>query len=330
MNTNHSGIQIDFQGKVQRFDFSEIDNQVQNPKGEVAVQWIHHSVQDAEASTDWLIQTFGFHPIAVHDAVSLQERPEFKHFDDHVFMVAPLVIRSKDAKKFEESLFGEVAIFIREDLIVSVSTQSDGCITDLMGFLLNKKSTIYPEVGFVLYSILDAVLDEYFPLLDEIEDRIEVLSSELISGEPSDFQEFLTLKKCLLEFRRRVGPFRDVINVIFRLESEMFSPRVAPYMRDLYDHSLRITEWIELNRESITGLLDLQLTLVSNRLNEVMKKMTIISTVLMSMALIAGIYGMNFKFMPELEWKYGYAFGLFLMALSAFGFLYWFRRIKWL
>jgi magnesium transporter len=187
-----------------------------------------------------------------------------------------------------------------------------------------------PEVGYLVFALLDSILDDYFPRLDAIEDRVDEISDRIYEGDTHRMRDLLMIKRQMLHMRRRLGPFRDVMNSLLRRELDFVTDPVAPYFHDLFDNTLRLTELVDTNRDALTGLLDIHLSTVSNNLNQVMKKMTVISTVLMSSALIAGVYGMNFKDMPELGWKYGYAYCIGLMIVSSLAILWQFKRKDWL
>lgn len=291
-----------------------------------AVVWFHIFAENPEDARDLLTNDFQFHRVAVDDALNKDERPELKEFSDHIFLVAPAMVGYDG----EEEVYDEVGFFVKGNTLVTITHVKVGCIFDLRRRWSARQNIAYPEIGYLLFCLLDAILDAYFPVLDAIEDRVDEISDEIYEGKTDRLRELLKIKRRMLEMRRRLGPFRDVMNSLLRREMDFVTKPMEPYFHDLFDNTLRLTELVDTNREALTGLLDIHLSTVSNNLNSVMKKMTVISTILMTCALIAGIYGMNFKDMPELNWKYGYAFSLALMVLSG-GFILWlFKRFKWL
>jgi magnesium transporter len=182
----------------------------------------------------------------------------------------------------------------------------------------------------LLYVLLDAAVDEYFPVLDSLEDRADALMETIMEAHAGMLSDSLAVKRELLAIRRALGPLRDVVNALLRRDLDFIPPDLQPYYSDLLDHVLRLNELTEMHRDAVNSLIDVYLAATSNRLNEIMKKMTVIATVLMTMALVAGIYGMNFDFMPELHWAFGYPFALALMGGSGFLVIVFFRRKGWL
>ena len=186
-------------------------------------------------------------------------------------------------------------------------------------------------IGMLLYEILDGLVDSYFPILDQVDEQLDVLEDEVLKGsQQSSVERIFKLKRALLMMRRSATPLRDVLNTLSRREQPLLSEQSIAYLRDVYDHTLRIVDTIDTYRDILTGALDAYLTVISNQLNVVMKKLTAGAIVLASLTVIAGVYGMNFRYMPELEWQYGYPIILGSMGVIAAGLLYYFRRIKWL
>lgn len=308
--------------KVELVDYATALARHRNGDGVVWIA-IHHD--DPAAVGKLLEEDFQFHPVAIEDAVGKDERPELKEFEDHVFLVAPaLVDRPNNEPQFEE-----IGFFIKGSTLVSITHYPIPCVKSLLERWTTKQQAGKNDVGYILFALLDSILDDYYPRLDALEDTVDELSDEIFLGRTDRLKELLILKRKMLEMRRNLGPFRDVMNSLLRREVDFISDDLLPYYHDLFDNTLRLTELIDTNREALTGLLDIHLSTVSNNLNEVMKKMTVISTVLMSAALIAGIYGMNFKHMPELDWRLGYPMSIGLMVLVGAGIIQLFRMRKW-
>jgi magnesium transporter len=202
-----------------------------------------------------------------------------------------------------------------------------------------------PDVGIPVYSLLDTLVDDYFPCIDAITERVEAMEEQVFQGlSQGALEAIFRLKKDLLRFRRVVAPERDVINVLLRREQPIFSERSLIYFQDVYDHLVRITDSLDTYRDLLSSALDAYLSVVSNRLsensirmaesanrlNQTMQTLTAWSIILMSCSLIAGIYGMNFRYMPELGWRYGYSAALGAMLVLGLGLLALFRRKHWL
>ena len=287
--------------------------------------WFHIVDDDPEGVEELLKNEFGFHPVAAKDAVGDYGRPELKEFVDHTFLLAPcLAGMDGEMEKYEY-----VGFFVKGPFLVSVAPADIPCFLAKMDHWAQPRLMPHAEVGYLLYSLLDAMLDDFFPRLDSIEDQIDSVADQIMEGATDRLRDLIVLKRRMLELRRRIGPFRDVLNSLLGRDPDFVTTGLQAYFRDLFDNALRLTELIDTNRDALTGLADIHLSTVSNKLNEVMKKMTVISTVLMTAALVAGIYGMNFS-IPELHWQYGYAYSLGLMVISGGSVLGLFKWQGWL
>ena len=193
------------------------------------------------------------------------------------------------------------------------------------------RDQVGPGVGGLLYTLLDALVDGYFPVIDDLAERVEVVEASIFQARGEDhLADVFALKKELLNLRRTLSPERDVLNVLLRRDVPLFGSDILVYFQDVYDHTIRVLDSVDLYRDQLSGLLDAHLSIVSNRLNETMKRMTALATILMTLALVSGIYGMNFRIMPELDWQYGYAYALSLMLTLGVGLFVIFNRIGWL
>lgn len=293
-------------------------------RGERTV-WLDIVVFDPKAAWRLLHDELGFHELAVEDALSDLERPTLQEFGETVFLSVPSPFREEGRLKTVE-----IGIFLLKQAVVTVSTASLPVVDTWYERWRDHPTRIGNHPAHVMYVVVDAVVDSYFPILDALEDDADDLVEAIFAGETKNLADILKIKRNLLEMRRAITPLRDVVNSLLRRDLERIPPDAKVYFQDIFDHVLRISEMIDTNREALNGLLDIHLSTTSNSLNEVMKKMTVLSTVLMTMALIAGIYGMNFAIMPELKWAYGYPFALGLMLSSGALIVWIFRRVKWL
>jgi magnesium transporter len=289
--------------------------------------WTHVVAGDKEEARAFLQDMLGFHELAVEDSLSDQERPSLHEQDDHLFLAIAAIV---EVPEHRCEKYVEVGFFLRSKTIVTVVQEPLPLIDQWFETWRDKPTRVGTSAVDIMHSIMDAIIDSYFPALDSIEDEVEDLSENVLHGDRAQIRPIMRLKRRLLELRRQITPSRDVINSLLRRDVLHVSDDMRPYFQDLYDHTLRIVELVELNRDTLASVVDIHLSAVSNSLAEVMKKMTIISTILMTAALVAGIYGMNFKHMPELGWLFGYPFALALMLASAGLILYLFRRNKWL
>lgn len=289
------------------------------------VTWIHYVVSDAEAAESLLINRFSFHELAVRNALEDQERPTVQNDEGTLFISAHAVEAAGSRERYIE-----VGFFLSATALVTVVRHPAAVIGGVYDRWLKNPQAIGTTPAGIVYSVLDEIVDEYFPAADAIEDRIDALTESLFRHEDIALRELVRLKRRLLEMRRHAAPLRDTLNICLRRDLGPVPDAVRVYFQDVYDHTLRIIEMLDSNREILASILDAHLASVSNSLNEVMRKMTVIATILMSMALISGIYGMNFDVMPELKWGWGYPFALALMILVASLELVYFRRKKWI
>ncbi len=291
------------------------------------VLWVDVTAAD---NNEWEIlqAAFGFHPLAIEDAKKQKQRPKVDFYTEHIFMSVPTVDATFSAGEFDTT---ELEIFLGQNYIVTISESSNQTIRQVTQAYKNSHQAP-TSAAAILYSILDTIVDDFFPVMDSLDNAIDVLETRAFSSsDPVPISDTVKIKRDLIVLRRALAPMRDVINHILRTSDTLLIPAsLMPYFHDVYDHTLRLVETIDLHRDLLTGVVDIILAQTSNQLNQVMKTMTAISTILMCCALIAGIYGMNFKHMPELDWPLGYAFCLSLMMATTIGLVWYFKRLRWL
>ena len=281
-----------------------------------------------EQSIELLRQEFKFHTLAIEDATRHHERPKLEAFDSYYFMVF-YALSYDDAQR--RLVAQSIGMFIGSNYIVSVHQGEISAINDTIKRWQANTADFGHDAGALLYSLLDAIVDDYFPVIDQLAERVEDIEEQIFERfSESALQDVFGLKRDLLAVRRIVAPERDVLNVLIRREVPIFERNSILYLQDVYDHIVRITDSIDTYRDLLSSALDAFLSVQSNRLNQVVKVLTITSILLMTDALIAGIYGMNFDFMPELRWQYGYPFALGLMVVFDVGLVLFFRWRKWL
>ena len=287
--------------------------------------WVMIVAHDVEAASRMLIERYDFHPLAAEDALSGKERPHLHEASDHLFLSAPAI--GDHSGRFR---YDEVGVFVAEKLVVTVTTLKVPVVIAWFERWARSPATVGDCPALILHALLDAIIDDYFPALDTIEHQAESIETVLIKGKEASVKDIMRLKRRLLEMRRQLSPFRAIMNGLLRRDLMLIGPSARPYFQDLYDHTLRILESIDLNRDILTTLFDAHLATVSNRLNEVMRTMTMVATVLMTAAFFTGLYGMNFKHMPELEWVFGYPAVWLVILLSVGGELWVFRKKGWM
>ncbi len=280
-----------------------------------------------EGDRELLRQALGFHPLALEDAFRARERPKLDVYPDHYF----LVFYAVDYDPENGLLRVPIHLFIGSRYLVIVRPGAIPAVEEVAARWAGREPPGPVAPGSLTYTLLDAVIDRYFPILDRIAEEVEAIEERLFAGSDGRLIEgIFQMRKALLELRRVVAPEREVINLLLRRELPIFKPEDMAYFQDLYDRLVRLTESIDLYRDMLSGALESYLSLQSNRLNEIVKVLTIASIILMADALVAGIYGMNFRYMPELEWPWGYPMALLLMAGVSVGLALFFRRRGWL
>ncbi|HEU4323105.1 MAG TPA: magnesium/cobalt transporter CorA [Roseiflexaceae bacterium] len=273
-----------------------------------------------------LREEFNFHELSLEDAVREQQRPKVEAFEGYYFIVFYAVVYQED-----RILTQALHLFVGPNYLVSVHRGDFRQIDETVARWRSPNSPLGKTVGALLYALLDAIVDDYFPTMDRLTDRIEELEDAIFEQfDKTSIQTIFGLKRDLLMLRRTLGPERDVVNVLLRREVPVFRPKDLVYLQDLYDHIVRLSDNIDTYRDLLSSALDSYLSLQSNRLNQIVKVLTIASIILMSNALIAGIYGMNFEYMPELDWQFGYPFAIGLMLFISVGLVALFKRLKWI
>ncbi|MDP9364375.1 MAG: magnesium/cobalt transporter CorA [Chloroflexota bacterium] len=291
-----------------------------------SVLWID-VVEPTDDEIRLLAEEFGFHPLALEDAQRRHQRPKIDHYDGFLFLVF-YGLESVDGRPTTR----EVGIFAGKNYLVTVHDGTLGAIPETAERWCRNVETLGNRgVGLLVYSLLDTLVDGYFPCVDEMAERVEELEVAIFERTDTGAQaEIFALKKDLLAIRRVLGPERDVMNALVRRDAPVFGEGVVVYFQDVYDHILRVTDSVDTYRDLLSSALDAHLSMTSFHLNEVVRRLTSSSIILMSVTLIAGIYGMNFAYMPELDWTYGYAWALGLMAAVAVSLALLFKRIDWL
>jgi magnesium transporter len=272
------------------------------------------------------------HPLALEDVVNVHQRPKVDNYGDQLFVV----MRADGSDEGFDTR--QIGMFLGKRYVVSFQESRIHGFTEVARRLEQNEPQLRGSgADYLLYCLIDAVIDDYFPLLEDYGDRLDALDNE-VSTKPRKniVAEVHSLRQELLAVRRAVWPIRDAINTLLRDHSDKICNETRFYFRDCYDHAIQLIDVIETDREMCNGARDYYLSIISNRMNEIMKVMIVISTLFMPLSFIAGVYGMNFNTevshwnMPELNWQLGYPFSLALMGLTTIGLLVYFWRNKWL
>jgi magnesium transporter len=281
-----------------------------------------------ETDLELLRREFGFHPLAIEDATRRFERPKIDSYGSYYFLVFYGVSLEGET---DDLVVEALHLFIGQNFLVSIHAAQMPAVARTIERWQRREELFNNDVGLLVHALLDGIVDDYFPVLDALAERVESLEERMFEHFDVGVQQSIFgLKRNLLGLRRVVAPERDVLNVLIRREVPAFQPATIVYLQDVYDHLLRVTDSIDTYREILSSALDVFLSLQSHQLNNVVKVLTVASIVLMSAALVSGIYGMNFAYMPELQWRYGYPFALGLMVTISASLLAFFRWRRWL
>ncbi|MFH1359712.1 MAG: magnesium/cobalt transporter CorA [Candidatus Omnitrophota bacterium] len=298
-------------------------------KDKPSVTWINvDGIGDVE-TIEKVNEHFGIHPLVLEDILNTTQRPKMEDFEDYIFIVLKMI---HFEGKTDEVISEQVCLIVGPNYVISFQ-ETEGDLFDLIRDRIRQNKGRIRKMGadYLAYSLIDAIVDGYFVILEKQGDEIENLEEELLKGaEPKMPQEIHQLKREMIFLRKHIWPLREVINGLQKSEVELIKKATSFYLRDVYDHTIQIIDTVESFRDMLSGMLDIYLSSISNRMNEVMKVLTIIATIFIPLTFIAGVYGMNFKYMPELEWRWGYFGALGLMALVGILMLNFFRRKKWL
>jgi magnesium transporter len=271
---------------------------------------------------------YEIHPLVLEDILHTGQRPKFDDTEKYIFVVLMML-------RFDEEnqviLSEQVSIVLGTNFVISFQESIGDVFDQVRDRIRNCKGKVR-KLGpdYLMYSLLDAIVDEYFVILEKLGEKIEFLEDELVNNPAnSTLKAIHHLKREMIFLRKSVWPLRELISSLRRSESNLIQESTEAYLRDVYDHTIQVIDTVESFRDMVAGMLDLYLSSLSNRMNEVMKVLTIIATIFIPLTFVAGVYGMNFHNMPELNWKYGYLLALLIMLIIGSGMLYYFKRKKW-
>ena len=272
---------------------------------------------------------FQLHPLVLEDLVNTEQRPKVEDYEQYIFLVLKHITWHEKTRTIQTE---QISLILGQNFVLSFQEGNHDVFHLVQTRLQNGKSGIRTHGSdYLFYALLDAVVDNYFFVLEALGEEIENLEGRVMNQPGQESLQYLhELKREMIVLRKAVWPLREVVGRLSRGESAFVCQSTQVYFRDVYDHTVQVIETIETYREMLTGILEIYLTSLSNKLNEIMKVMAMIATLFIPLTLIAGIYGMNFQHMPELEWTWGYPLALAIMSICAGGMVLFFRRRKWL
>jgi len=290
----------------------------------ITVQGIHHieGLQQLGAA-------FGLHPLVVEDIVNTDQRPKIEDYGEYLFIVMKAVSGHDQAPSL---MVEQISLVVGVNFVLCFLEGQDDPFVDLRERLRSKKGRLRTMGSdYLTYAHLDTIVDQYFPLLEQLGEDIEALEERLIAHVDREVLRTLhQFKREMILLRRAIWPLREVLSHLERGDSNLIHSSTHIYLRDVYDHTIQLIETTETYRDMLAGMMDIYLTSLSNKLNETMKVLTVIATIFIPLTFIVGIYGMNFKVMPELDWPWGYPLVMGVMFVLAIGMLWVFRRRDWI
>jgi magnesium transporter len=294
------------------------------------VTWVNvDGVHDVELVRA-LGERAGFHPLLLEDIVSTSQRPKQEEYDAQIFIVLRMLEYDMERHEINED---QLSLVLGPNYVFTFQEEPGDMFDRIRGRLRAGKGPLPARHGadFLAYALMDSVVDEYFTVLERIGDRIEDLEAEVVERpEPRTLSEIHLVKRELIVMRRAVWPLRDVFNTLIRDESQLISAETRVFLRDAYDHAVRVIDTVETLRDLLSGMVDLYVSTVSHRLNEIIKVLTIISTIFIPLTFIVGVYGMNFEHMPEFGYRWSYPLLWGIMILIAAAMMVFFRRKRWI
>jgi len=272
---------------------------------------------------------FGIHPLVQEDIVNTNQRPKVEDYDSYLFAIVKMLYEDREASEIHAE---QVSIIVTPKIVISFQEREGDVFSPVRERLRNGKGIIRQRGSdYLAYCLIDAIVDHYFLIMENLENRILPLEDQAVNDpKPQVMQSIHSLKSDLVFLRRSLWPLREMLARLEREQLPLIRPDTRRFLRDVYDHTIQIIEILESFQEIVSGLLDVYMSSISNRMNNVMKVLTIIATIFIPLTFIAGVYGMNFQHMPELTWRWGYPAVWGVMVLVIIGMVIFFRRKKWL
>ncbi|AKB61915.1 magnesium/cobalt transporter CorA [Methanosarcina mazei] len=304
-------------------------DECQELKGQPGMNlWINVDGLDQIGIIEKLGGYFGVHPLTLEDVLNTGQRPKMEDYDSYIYAVLKMMLLDEER---EEILIDQVSIIFGTNYILSFQEREGDAFNPIRDRLKNPASRLRKNgVDLLAYSLIDAVVDNYFLILEHFGEEIEDLEEQLIVDPmPETLKAIQKYKRDMITLRRSVWPLRELINSLQRTESQLIKESTQIYLRDVYDHTIQVIDSIEAFRDILSSMVDVYLSSLSHRMNDIMKVLTIIATIFIPLTFIAGVYGMNFEYMPELKWRWGYPAVMFAMTILGISMFLYFKKRRW-
>ena len=317
--TKQNCIEKELQNIEESFDFKHTDS----------ITWININGLNYVTEIEKLGQHYNIHPLVQEDIVNIAQRPKIDEHENYLFIVLKMLYYDKNQNIVSE----QVSFILGKNYVLSFQESEGDVFDSVRDRIRHAKGRVRNmEADYLLYTLIDAIVDHYFSVIEILGDKIEDFETKIFSGHIEDdaSRNIQDLKREILRVRRSIFPLREIISRIEKNDNKLIHKNTITYYRDIYDHLIQVSENIDIYREMIWSLMDMYMTTISNKMNEVMKVLTIMASIFIPLTFIAGVYGMNFQHMPELQYKYGYHIVWGAMILIFIALLYYFKRKKWL
>lgn len=293
------------------------------------VTWIQVEGLQNVALIEQLAKTYRIHPLTIEDILNVEQRPKVEEFENYLFITLKVLTWNPKKSTFTTE---QISFVLGKDFLLSFQERENPYFTPICERLKNNTNQRMRQQGadYLVYRLMDAIVDYYFVVLEGLGDQIEDIENSIITDpKPQNTRTIYRLKRQLMIVRKAIWPMREAVSHLTQME-DTFTSFTRIYLRDLYDHVVQAIDTVETCRDILASMLDVYLSSLTNRMNEIMKTLTIIATIFIPITFIASFYGMNFQNMPELHWRYGYAMVIGLMVLMTLGMCVYFRRKKWI
>jgi magnesium transporter len=298
-------------------------------KGKPTVTWINvDGVHDTEIISK-IGKHFDLHPLTLEDILNTEQRPKMEDFEDYLFIVLRMLYYDEKEDKTQAE---QVSLILSSNFVISFQERKGDVFDPIRERIRTGRGRIR-KMGsdYLTYSLMDTIIDNYFIIPEKLGEKIEAMEEELLTDPtPETLQRIQHFKREMILLRRSIWPLREIVSLLEKAESALIHEPTRIYLRDIYDHTIQVIDAIETSRDVLSGMLDIYLSSISHRMNQVMKVLTIIATIFIPLTFIVGIYGMNFKYIPELGWKWGYPLVLLVMLGVGISMIIYFRRKRWL
>ena len=272
---------------------------------------------------------FDFHPLLLEDILNTEQRPKIEDFETHIYIVLKMLYYED---KTNEIISEQFSIIFGQNFVISFQEKEGDIFVPIRERIRTGKSRIR-KMGsdYLAYSLIDAIVDSYFIILEKLGENIEDVEEKMIANPtPETLRAIHRLKRKMISLRKSVWPLREVVNAFERSDSKLIQESTRIYLKDVYDHTIQVIDTVETFRDMLSGILDIYLSSISNKMNEIMKVLTIIATIFIPLTFIVGVYGMNFEYMPELKWQWGYPVIWSVILIVGISMIAYFRKKKWL